>query len=127
MKSYTKKHNTWDPRRTFVHCGGFAPAAPRRVWNLVSGSISELLLSQPVPIIGLVGHYPTNDLISRRSILRRNENHFKGKPFQASPNIRYYPQFPRVIPVHRVSYPRVTEPYAMNLNSFNLHGLIESQ
>ena len=34
------------PRRTFVHCGGFAPAAPRRVWNLVSGSISGPLLNE---------------------------------------------------------------------------------
>lgn len=100
------------PRRTFVHCGGFAPAAPRRVWNLVSGSISGLLLSQPVPIMGLVGLYPTNYLISRRPILRRII-HFKRKPLQESLYIRYYPQFPRVMPVLRVSYPRVTEPFAM--------------
>ena len=99
------------PRRTFVHCGGFAPAAPRRAWNLVSGSISGLLLSQPVQITGLVGIYPANYLICRRSILRRRNISMKYQ-FQVSPHIRYYPQFPGVIPVLRVGYPRVTEPYA---------------
>ena len=62
------------PRRDFSHCGGFAPAAPRRAWNLVSGSISGLLLSQPVPINGLVSHYLTNYLIGRRPILRRKKH-----------------------------------------------------
>ena len=67
------------PRRDFSHCGGFAPAAPRRAWNIVSGSISGLLLSQPVQIIGLVSHYPTNYLICRRLILRRTQGTFKQK------------------------------------------------
>ena len=66
------------PRRDFSHCGGFAPAAPRRAWNLVSGSISGLLLSQPVQINGLVSHYLTNYLICRRPILRRKKT-FKQK------------------------------------------------
>ncbi len=30
------------------------------------------MLSHPVPIFGLVGHYPTNNLIGRGPILRRN-------------------------------------------------------
>ena len=55
------------------------------------------------------------------------KKHLNKKPLQEKLPIRYYPQFPRVIPVLRVGYPRVTEPYATNLNSFNLHGLIESQ
>lgn len=59
------------PYRTCVQCKGFAPAAPRRAWNLVSDSISGLLLSQPVPIMGTVGRYPTVYLIDRNHILWR--------------------------------------------------------
>ena len=55
------------------------------------------------------------------------KKHLNKKPFQEKSSIRYQPQFPRVIPVLRVGYPRVTEPYATSLNSFDLHGLIESQ
>ena len=61
------------PYRTSVQCKGFAPAAPRRARNLVSDSVSRLLLSQPIPIIGTVGRYPTVYLIGRSHILwRRN-------------------------------------------------------
>ena len=59
------------PYRTVVQCKGFAPAAPRRARNLVSDSVSGLLLSQPVPIIGTVGRYPTVYLIGRSHILWR--------------------------------------------------------
>ena len=57
------------PYHTFVHCKGFAPAAPRRAGTSISVSLSGLPLSRPVPIIGLVGRYPTNYLIDRRLIL----------------------------------------------------------
>ena len=59
------------PYRTGVQCKGFAPAAPRRARTLVSESVSGFLLSQPVPIIGTVGRYPTVYLIGRSRILRR--------------------------------------------------------
>ena len=59
------------PYRTVVQCKVFAPAAPRRARNLVSDSVSGLLLSQPVPIIGTVGRYPTVYLIGRSHILQR--------------------------------------------------------
>ncbi len=59
------------PYRAVAQCKGFAPAAPRRARNLVSDSVSGLLLSQPVPIIGTVGRYPTVYLIGRSHILRR--------------------------------------------------------
>ena len=65
------------PYRTVVQCKVFAPAAPRRARNLVSDSVSGLLLSQPVPIIGTVGRYPTVYLIGRSHILwRRNVSCF---------------------------------------------------
>jgi hypothetical protein len=59
------------PYRTCVQCRGFAPAAPRRARNLVSESVSGFLLSQPVPIIGTVGRYPTVYLIGRSHVLQR--------------------------------------------------------
>ena len=59
------------PYRTGVQCKGFAAAAPRRARTLVSESVSGLLLSQPVPIIGTVGRYPTVYLIGRSHVLRR--------------------------------------------------------
>ncbi len=58
------------PYHTFVHCKGSAPAAPRRAGTSISVSLSGLPLSWPVPIIALVGRYPTNKLIGRRPILR---------------------------------------------------------
>ncbi len=57
------------PYHTFVHCKVFALAILRRVRTLISVSSSGLPLSGPLPIIALVGHYPTNELIGRRLIL----------------------------------------------------------
>ncbi len=51
----TARFVTWhsrSPYRCFQHCKVFAPAAPRRAWIRVSESISGLLLSQPVPVVG---------------------------------------------------------------------------
>ncbi len=57
------------PYHTFVHCKGFAPAAPLRARASVSVPFSGLPLSGPLPIFGLVGRYPANNLIDRRLIL----------------------------------------------------------
>jgi hypothetical protein len=65
---HNRKHSE-SLRHTFVHCGIFAPAAPRRTWILVSESISGLPLSRPVQIIALPGRYPNNKLICRSPIL----------------------------------------------------------
>ncbi len=58
------------PYHTFVHCKGFAPAAPRRARSSVSVTFSGLPLSWPLLIVGLVGRYPANYLISRQLILK---------------------------------------------------------
>ncbi len=60
------------PYHTFVYCKVFALAILRGVRTLISVSSSGLPLSGPLPIVGLVGHYPTNNLIGRRLILWRN-------------------------------------------------------
>ena len=58
-----------------AQCESFATAASRRTWILVSESISRLPLSRPIPIIGLSGHYPNNNLIRRSPILSSTKDH----------------------------------------------------
>ena len=54
------------------------------------------MLSHPLGILGLVGHYPTNYLVPRRPLLRRNLT------ICSVEIIRHYPKFPLAIPVQRV-------------------------
>ena len=84
------------PYRSFLQCKVFAPAAPRRAWIHVSESISGLLLPQPVPMIGLLGRYPNNNLIGRRPILGRRSFGLQSIPASVaygvlSPVSRGYP------------------------------------
>ena len=57
--------------QTFVHCGIFSTAATRRCTNRVSVSSLEIGLSPLLPVIALVSHYLTNQLIGPRPILKR--------------------------------------------------------
>lgn len=83
------------PYRTVVQCKGFAPAAPRRARYLVSDTVSGFLLSQPVPIIGTVGRYPTVYLIGRSHVLRRRTiSHFLYSNMKVVSGINL--SFPRV-------------------------------
>ncbi len=59
-------------RQAFAHCGRFSTAATRRCPDSVSVPVVGAMLSHPLDIIALVGHYPTNKLISRKPLLRRN-------------------------------------------------------
>ncbi len=70
-KAYAKRKHLGSPYHTFVHCKGSAPAAPRRARASTSVPFSRLPLSRPLPILGLVGHYPANSLIGRRLTLGR--------------------------------------------------------
>ena len=72
-EDYMPSHSEF-PYRTVVQCKVFAPAAPRRARYLVSDTVSRLLLSQPVPITGTVGRYPTVYLIGRSHILWRGRD-----------------------------------------------------
>ncbi len=51
--------------RTFVHCPIFPTAASRRSLGRISVPMWLIILSDQLPIIALVGHYPTNELIGR--------------------------------------------------------------
>ncbi len=59
-------------RQACAHCGRFSTAATRRCLGSVSVPVRRAMLSHPLPIFALVGHYPTNKLIGRRPIPRRN-------------------------------------------------------
>ena len=58
-------------RQTFVHCARFLVAATRRCMGRVSVPFWGVRLSPPLPVIALVGHYPTNKLMGDRLIHRR--------------------------------------------------------
>ena len=52
-------------RQAFAHCGKFLTAASRRSLGRVSVPVWLSVLTDQLPVIGLVGHYPTNDLMGR--------------------------------------------------------------
>ena len=47
-------------RQGFPHCAKFPTAASRRSLGRVSVPVWLIILSDQLPIIALVGHYPTN-------------------------------------------------------------------
>ena len=58
-------------RQAFAHCGKFPTAASRRSLDRVSVPVWPSILSDRLPVFGLVGRYLTNYLIGRRPIPRR--------------------------------------------------------
>ena len=58
-------------RQAFAHCAKFPTAASRRSLDRVSVPVWLIILSNQLPIVGLVGRYPTNYLMGRGLILRR--------------------------------------------------------
>jgi hypothetical protein len=57
--------------QAFAHCAIFPTAATRRCLARVSVPVWGTTLSGPLPVIGLVGHYPTNNLMGRRPLPKR--------------------------------------------------------
>ncbi len=88
-----------------AHCRRFSTAATRRCLGSVSVPVRRATLSRPLPIVALVGHYPTNKLIGRGPTLRR-----------LTPLVRgLYPALPAVSRSYSSPegrYPRVTLPFA---------------
>ena len=58
-------------RQTFVHCAIFPVAATRRCRFRVSVTLWPVVLSHRLPVIGLVSHYLTNNLIGNRPLPKR--------------------------------------------------------
>ncbi len=68
-------------RQAFAHCAKFPTAASRRSLDRVSVPVWLIILSDQLTIVALVGHYPTNKLMVRGPILRRDpEAPFIGCP-----------------------------------------------
>ncbi len=57
--------------QAFAHCPIFPTAASRRSLGRVSVPVWLIILSDQLPIVALVGRYPTNKLIGRGLILQR--------------------------------------------------------
>ncbi len=58
-------------RQAFAHCAKFLAAASRRSLGRISVPVWLDILSDQLPVIGLVGRYPTNYLIGRKPLLKR--------------------------------------------------------
>ena len=61
--------------QTCVHCPIFPTAASRRSLGRISVPMWPITLSGRLPVVALVGHYPTNKLIGRGLILHRKTFH----------------------------------------------------
>ena len=57
--------------QAFAHCPIFLTAASRRSVDSVSVPLRRVVLSHPLPVVALVGRYPTNKLIGHRPLLKR--------------------------------------------------------
>ena len=67
-------------RQAFAHCAIFPTAASRRSLGRVSVPVWPVALSGRLPVVALVGHYPTNKLIGRGPIPDQNPFHHRRMP-----------------------------------------------
>src|SRR4051795_1462187 len=74
-------------RQASAHCAIFPTAASRRSLGRVSVPVWPVTLSGRLPVVALVGHYPTNKLIGRGPIPSRKI--FPPPDHAASGHIRY--------------------------------------
>src|SRR3989344_5350369 len=63
-------------RQAFAHCAIFLVAATRRCMGRVSVPLWLVNLSVQLPVVALVGRYPTNKLIGREPLPRREVTRF---------------------------------------------------
>ncbi len=59
-------------RQPFGHCAIFPTAASRRSLGRISVPMWLIILSDQLPVVALVGRYPTNKLIGREPLTRRD-------------------------------------------------------
>ncbi len=80
--------------QAFAHCRLFLIAASRRSEGRVSVPLWLTTLSGQLPVIGLVGRYPTNYLIGRRPLPIQAVTPFT---LRIGGTIEYYPRFLKAI------------------------------
>ncbi len=78
--------------QAFAHCAIFPTAASRRSLGRVSVPVWPVALSGRLPVVALVGHYPTNKLIGRESIPHHKTFHQHSMRRSVVSSIR--PSFP---------------------------------
>ncbi len=74
-------------RQAFAHCAIFPTAASRRSLGRVSVPVWLIVLSDQLPVVALVGRYPTNKLIGREPLPKRNP--FPHQAMWSDGGIRY--------------------------------------
>ena len=74
-------------RQGFPHCARFPTAASRRSLGRVSVPVWLIVLSDQLSVVALVGRYPTNKLIDREPIPKRNP--FPRSTMRSFEDIRY--------------------------------------
>ncbi len=74
-------------RQAFAHCARFPTAASRRSLGRVSVPVWLIVLSDQLPVEALVGRYPTNKLIGREALPKRNP--FLHRIMRSGEGIRY--------------------------------------
>ena len=97
-------------RQGFPHCARFPTAATRRCVGRVSVPLERIILSDPLPVVGMVGHYPTIYLIGHESLLKRKTFNYPTMPQDS--HIWYYPEFPLYIPNFKAGCSCITSPFA---------------
>jgi hypothetical protein len=97
-------------RQSLDHCARFPTAASRRSLGRLSVPMWLAILSDQLPVVALVGHYPANKLIGREPLpVRRSFPLVRTPPRE---RMRYYPGVSPAIPHTRAGCSRVTHPFA---------------
>ena len=92
-----------------AHCPKFPSAASRRSLGRVSVPVWLIILSDQLPIVALVGHYPTNKLIGHRPTQSREALRSPTFPSRAyAVLIRLSPGYPPRMDMFRC----ITHPFA---------------
>ena len=91
-------------RQGYPHCARFLTAASRRSLGRISVPMWPITLSGRLPIVALVGHYPTNKLMGRGLISKRQAR--RSPPFMTRACARAMtfgisPGFPGLSPTRR--------------------------
>ncbi len=80
-------------RQACAHCGRFSTAASRRSLGSVSVPVWQTTLSGLLPVVALVGRYPTNKLIGRNHLpeqeVPKDPLRLLGNAMRQSKTIRY--------------------------------------
>ena len=120
VRSSSPTKGVYDPRafilhaaslgQAFAHCPRFLAAASRRSQGRVSVPVWLIILSDQLPVIGLVGRYPTNYLIGRRP-LRKRIAAFLSKDFHSESTCGISSPFGKLFPTSgQVAYVLLSRP-----------------